>query len=126
MIFVDSTEKDVASNKSRGITGPGWWLYRSYTDVSGRTRHKAECLAFVHATAAIFGDDADDTIAADVIETISIGTQPANQTTSSGAATSLLLQLHLHLVLLHISGRREPLLVVDSLTSLVQLVHLSR
>ena len=87
MIFVDSTEKDVASNKSRGITGPGWWLYRSYTDVSGRTRHKAECLAFVHATAAAAGDDADDTIAADVIETISIGTQPADQTTSSGGAT---------------------------------------
>jgi hypothetical protein len=62
-------------------------LYRSYTDVSGRTRHKAECLAFVHATAAAAGDDADDTIAADVIETITIGTQPANATTSSGAAT---------------------------------------
>ena len=87
MIFVDSTEKDVASNKARGITGPGWWLYRTYTDVSGRTRHKAECLAFVHATAAAAGDDADDTIAADVIETISIGTQPANQNTSSGGAT---------------------------------------
>ena len=87
LIFVDSTEKDVASNKSRGIWGPGWWLYRSYTDVSGRTRHKAECLAFVHATAGAAGDDADDTIAADVIETITIGTQPANQNTSSGAAT---------------------------------------
>ena len=87
LIFVDSTEKDVASNKARGITGPGWWLYRTYTDVSGRTRHKAECLAFVHATAAAAGDDADDTVAADVIETISIGTQPANQNTSSGAAT---------------------------------------
>jgi len=87
MIFVDTTEKDVASNKARGITGPGWWLYRTYTDVSGRTRHKAECLAFVHATAAAAGDDADDTVAADVIETISIGTQPANQNTSSGGAT---------------------------------------
>ena len=87
MIFVDSTEKDVASNKARGITGPGWWLYRTYTDVSGRSRHKAECLAFVHATAAAAGDDADDTVAADVIETISIGTQPANQNTSSGGAT---------------------------------------
>ena len=87
LIFVDSTEKDVASNKSRGIWGPGWWLYRSYTDVSGRTRHKAECLAFVHATAGAAGDDADDTVAADVIETITIGTQPANQNTSSGAAT---------------------------------------
>ena len=87
LIFVDSTEKDVASNKARGITGPGWWLYRTYTDVSGRTRHKAECLAFVHATAAAAGDDADDTVAADVIETITIGTQPANQNTSSGGAT---------------------------------------
>lgn len=87
LIFVDNTEKDVASNKSRGITGPGWWLYRTYTDVSGRTRHKAECLAFVHATAAAAGDDADDTVAADVIETITIGTQPADQNTSSGAAT---------------------------------------
>lgn len=87
LIFVDSTEKDVASNKARGITGPGWWLYRTYTDVSGRTRHKAECLAFVHATAAAAGDSADDTVAADVIETITIGTQPANQNTSSGAAT---------------------------------------
>ena len=41
----------------------------------------------VHATAAAAGDDADDTIVADVLETITIGTQPANQTTSSGAAT---------------------------------------
>ena len=87
LIFVDSTEKDVASNKARGITGPGWWLYRTYTDVSGRTRHKAECLAFVHATAAAAGDDADDTIVADVLEVITVGTQPADQTTSSGAAT---------------------------------------
>jgi len=87
MVFVDNTEKDVASNKSRGITGPGWWLYRTYTDVSGRSRHKSECLAFVHATAAAAGDDADDTIAADVLEVITIGTQPADQTTSSGAAT---------------------------------------
>ena len=87
LIFVDSTEKDVASNKARGITGPGWWLYRTYTDVSGRTRHKAECLAFVHATAAAAGDYADDTVAADVIETITIGTQPADKNTISGGAT---------------------------------------
>ena len=87
LIFVDSTEKDVAANKTRGITGPGWWLYRSYTDVSGRTRHKAECLAFVHATATVAGDDSDDTIAADFGSVITIGTQPANQNTSSGGAT---------------------------------------
>ena len=62
-------------------------MYRTYTDISGRTRHKAECLAVTQATAAAAGDAADDTIAADVAETITIGTQPANQNTSSGAAT---------------------------------------
>ena len=33
------------------------------------------------------GDDADDTLAADVLETITVGTQPANSTSSSGAGT---------------------------------------
>lgn len=78
LIFVDDTEVDVASNKSRGIWGPGWWQYRTYTDASGNTRHKAECLAFVHATAAAAGDDSDDTIAADVLEVITISAQPAD------------------------------------------------
>ena len=87
LVFVDSTEVDVASNKSRGISGPGWWLYETYTTAAGDTRHKAECLAFVHATAAAAGDDADDTIVADVLEVITIGTQPTDQTTVSGAAT---------------------------------------
>ena len=87
LLFVDATEAGLAENKSRGLSGPGWWNYRSYTDHAGSTRHKAECIAFVHATAAAAGDDADDTIVADVLETITIGTQPANQTTSSGAAT---------------------------------------
>ena len=87
LIFVDDTEKDIASNKARGIWGPGWWQYRTYNDNDGNTRHKAECLAFVHATAAAAGDDSDDTIAADVLEVITIGTQPTDQTTVSGAAT---------------------------------------
>lgn len=87
LVFVDNTEVDVASNKSRGISGPGWWQYNTYTTAAGDTRHKAECLAFVHATAAAAGDDADDTIVADVLETITIGTQPADATTVSGAAT---------------------------------------
>ena len=87
LVFVDNTEVDVASNKSRGISGPGWWLYNTYTTAAGDTRHKAECLAFVHATAAAAGDDADDTIVADVLETITIDTQPTDQSTVSGAAT---------------------------------------
>jgi len=87
LVFVDNTEDDIAANKTRGIWGPGWWLYRTYTDVSGRTRHKAECLAVTQAASGTSGDFTDDTVAADVAETITIGTQPANQNTSSGGAT---------------------------------------
>lgn len=87
LVFVDDTEQAVAANKSRGIWGPGWWLYNTYTTAAGDTRHKAECIAFVHATAAAAGDDADDTIVADVLETITIDTQPTDQSTVSGAAT---------------------------------------
>ena len=80
LVFVDSTEVGVANNKKRGITGPGWWLYEKYTDGSGKTRHKAECLAFVHATAAAAGDDSDDQIVSDVQATVSLTLQPASQT----------------------------------------------
>ena len=89
LVFVDNTEDDVAANKTRGIWGPGWWLYRTYTDVSGRTRHKAECLAVTQATAAAAGDDADDTIAADVENTIAFTTNNTDKTASGGAATFL-------------------------------------
>jgi hypothetical protein len=87
LLFVDDTEKDIAANKTRGITGPGWWQYRTHTDVSGATRHKAECLAFVHASASDAGDDSDDTIAADVQNTITFSTNNTDKTTSGGAAT---------------------------------------
>ena len=87
LVFVDTTEDGIASNKSRGIDGPGWWLYRTYNTAEGTTRHKAEKLAALRVAAGTSGDVADETVAADVLETITIGTQPANQNTSSGAAT---------------------------------------
>ena len=31
LVFVDTTERAIASNKTRGITGPGWWQYQTYT-----------------------------------------------------------------------------------------------
>ena len=46
-VFVDETEAQLNETKSRGITGPGWWSYFTYTDSSGATRHKAEQLIFV-------------------------------------------------------------------------------
>ena len=87
LVFVDTTEQSIASNKTRGITGPGWWQYQTYVTHNGDTRHKAEYIAPAKATAGNAGDMADDTIAADVLETITVGTQPANSTSSSGAGT---------------------------------------
>ena len=87
LVFVDTTEQSIASNKTRGITGPGWWQYQTYVTHNGDTRHKAEYLAPAKATAGNAGDFTDDTVAADVLEVITVGTQPANSTSSSGAGT---------------------------------------
>ncbi|BCU93879.1 MAG: hypothetical protein CM15mV3_1650 [Caudoviricetes sp.] len=40
VVYVDETEAQLNETKSRGITGPGWWSYFTYTDHSGATRHK--------------------------------------------------------------------------------------
>ena len=87
LVFVDTTEQSIASNKTRGITGPGWWQYQTYVTHNGDTRHKAEYIAPAKAAAGDAGDFAEDTIDADVLETITVGTQPANSTSSSGAGT---------------------------------------
>ena len=87
LVFVDTTEDGIASNKTRGIDGPGWWLYRTYQTHNGTERHKAEKLASLRVAAGTSGDMADETVVADVLETITVGTQPANSTSSSGAGT---------------------------------------
>jgi hypothetical protein len=87
LLFVDSTEASLNENASRGITGPGWWQYRTYTDASGSTRHKSECLAFLNVASATSGDDADDTVVADVASAVTVTAQPAASTSSSGAGT---------------------------------------
>lgn len=78
ILFVDATEVGLAENKSRGLNGPGWWNYKTYTDHSGATRHKAEHLAFVYIAAGTSGDFTDDTKVADVTSTITISAQPAD------------------------------------------------
>ena len=87
VVFVDETEASLAVNKARGINAPGWWSYYTFTDSSGATRHKAEYLVTL-ANADINSNEtqSDDTVAADVLEIITIGTQPGNATTSSGLA----------------------------------------
>ena len=88
IVFVDETEAGLAANKERGLSSPGWWSYRTYTDAAGKTRHKAEQLAFITNPEANADETlSDDTIAADVQALITVGTQPTDQTTASGAAT---------------------------------------
>ena len=87
LVFVDTTEDSIASNKTRGISGPGWWLYQTYQTHNGTERHKAECLVPLKVAAGTAGDFAQDTIDADVLETITVGAQPSNSTSSSGAGT---------------------------------------
>ena len=90
IVFVDETEAGLAANKARGLSSPGWWAYRTYTDAAGNTRHKAEQLAFITNPEANADETlSDDTIAADVQATITITGQPNSPTTSGGAATFL-------------------------------------
>lgn len=88
IVFVDDTEAGLNENKSRGITSPGWWAYRTYTDAAGNTRHKAEMLAFISNPDLNANETlADDTIAADVASAVVIDVQPASSTSASGAGT---------------------------------------
>lgn len=88
IVFVDETEAGLNENKTRGISSPGWWAYRTYTDAAGNTRHKAEQLAFISNPEANADEtQSDDTIAADVASAVTIDTQPAASTSASGAGT---------------------------------------
>jgi len=88
IVFVDATEAGLEENKSRGITAPGWWAYRTYTDHNGNTRHKAEHLMVLSNPEANADETlSDDTIAADVASSVTISAQPADSTSASGAGT---------------------------------------
>lgn len=88
VVFIDDTEAGLAENKSRGLTAPGWWEYMTYTDASGRTRHKAQHLVSFK-DAPVNAADADDDVAADVTALITINTQPLTQVVAVGAVLSL-------------------------------------
>jgi hypothetical protein len=86
IVFVDETEASLTANKNRGINGPGWWSYFTYTDTEGNTRHKAEKLMHLNnADVNANETQSDDTIAADIATTITISSQPSNQSTFTPA-----------------------------------------
>jgi len=87
-IYIDDVEATIPANRDRGLTAPGWWKYRTYTDHAGNTRHKAQHLvAFKSAPANTA--DTDDQYAADVIVTITISSQPEDFETTEEDGTAL-------------------------------------
>lgn len=60
---VDSAEAQVAANKAKGITTPGWTKYTTYTDAQGHTRHKSEALVAAGTMGGDTGSGDDATVA---------------------------------------------------------------
>jgi hypothetical protein len=87
LYFVDSTEAELNENRSRGIDGPGWWVYKTYVDCDGNTRHKAEKIADLSVRSADSGDWTDDAKVADVASAVTITGQPATVTGASNPYT---------------------------------------
>lgn len=88
LFFIDYEESQQAENQARGLNGPGWWLYETYTDAYGNTRHKAECLVPMVIAAADAGDlgVTGDTAVEDatvVDRTITIDAQPTPASVTS-------------------------------------------
>jgi hypothetical protein len=86
-VFVSVEEAVLKTNKSKGITGAGWWLVKEYKDSSGNSRYKSECLVAMSVANAVSGDATDDVKVADIEVLITIATQPTSQTSATGAAT---------------------------------------
>lgn len=87
LVFVDATEAATETNKSKGIKGPGWYLYNEYTDSDGQVRYKTELVVAMSIAAADAGDAVDDLTVPDVEVLVAITAQPTDQTAVAGAAT---------------------------------------
>ena len=84
IVFVDEQEAQLTENKDRGINGPGWWAYHTYSQ-GGVTRHKARMLCFLTNPDLNANEtQSDDAIAADY--TIVIDSQPAAASVTAPAA----------------------------------------
>jgi len=86
-IYIDDTEATIPANRARGLTAPGWWKYRTYTDASGSTRHKAEHLVSFKDAPTVSADT-DDRYAADAIVTLTLSAV-ADQSTQAPAGAIL-------------------------------------
>ena len=75
IVFIDDTEAQLAVNKNKGLSGPGWWAVDTYTDCHGKTRFKTEHLVNICGPEANASEtQADDVFGADVTSVITPGT----------------------------------------------------
>jgi len=85
IVFIDDTEAQLAENKARGVSSPGWHSFYTYTDCHGKTRYKSELLVSIAGPEANASEtQSDDTIGADITSVITPGTV-ANATTYAPA-----------------------------------------
>ncbi len=85
-VFVSVEEAQLATNKAIGITGPGWYMFKTKTTADGNKRNFAECLVALSVANAVSGDAADDAIVADA--ELAFTLQPVSETVVAPAAVS--------------------------------------
>jgi len=88
-VFIDDTEAQLAENKARGVSSPGWHSFYTYTDMHGKTRTKSEMLVSIAGPEANASEtQADDTIGADITSVITPGTVAAVTTFAPAGAVA--------------------------------------
>ena len=89
IVFIDDTEAQLAENKARGVSSPGWHSFYTYTDMHGKTRTKSEMLVSIAGPEANASEtQADDTIGADITSVITPGTVAAVTTFAPAGAVA--------------------------------------
>ena len=89
IVFIDDTEAQLAENKARGVSSPGWHSFYTYTDMHGNTRTKSEMLVSIAGPEANASEtQSDDTIGADITSVITPGTVAAVTTFAPAGAVA--------------------------------------
>lgn len=87
LVFVDQDEAMNPTNRSKGIKSPGWNVVKEYFDSNGDKRYHVDPLVVFATPQSAAGDANDDNIVPDVPVTITITSQPTDQTAVAGSAT---------------------------------------
>lgn len=89
-IFIDSTEALDPDTQAKGIRCPGWWLYESFKDSSGKIRHKTELIVPMNSVTSVAAGDRINDTNIDVVDTyvLDFSAHPANTSATAPTGTS--------------------------------------